>query len=501
VITLNGSDTVRIEKCFAYIDAGAVAMDASEGDISGRMVITSDLDSCTTGIYTIEYNVTDASGNAAMTVRRTIIVVLDKTPPILTLNPGGTGCIQADRTNPPYVDPGATAIDPKNLTNLTSAIVVTGEVNTRKVGTYTLTYSVKDVAGNETVQIRTVCVEDTKGPEIDATKGPTEIQIGSVWVDQTTVSDKYDDNPVMTETWGTTNGKVNTLVRASYPVTYTAIDATGNPAVPQSRTYRVDDFVPPVINLNTLNTVYHEVRTKYMSVAPDVTDNYYSNTQVSLTLVSTNVLENTLGTYSEVFEAVDGSLNVTRKTRTVIVVDTKAPSIWGESIHGCVGTPINPMWGLSTTDNYNSPTQLKPFIEIINQNVDPTNEGIYTITYKVTDLSNNVSDPFTRLVVYTYWPRCFDNSVGIDNVANVEESVNLYPNPSTGLVTLDLQGALAKNATLSVYNAMGQVVMTKTYNEAMGKYDINLSDVSTGVYTVRLVADGVIVTKRVTIAH
>jgi hypothetical protein len=464
------------------------------------MVSISDLDSCTTGIYTIEYNVTDASGNPAISKKRVIIVVLDKTPPVLVLNPGGTGCIEAARTNAPYVDPGATAVDPKNLTNLTSAIVVTGEVNTRKVGTYDLVYYVQDIAGNSTTQTRTVCVADTKGPLIDTTIGTTKIQIGTLWADQTTVWDAYDDKPVMTRVDGT-NGAPNSLVRASYPVTYTAVDEYGNPSIPVSRTYRVDDYIPPVINLNTLPTVYHEVRTKYISVQPDAVDNYYSSTEVSLTLISTTVLENTLGTYYEVYEAVDGSLNVTRKTRTVVVVDTKAPTIWGETIYGCVGTNCNPMWGLATTDNYNSPQQLKPFIEVISQNVDPTNAGIYTINYKVTDLSNNVSDVFQRLVIYTYWPNCRDNSTDIDKVPSVEESVNLFPNPSTGLVTLDLKGSIAKNATVNVYNAMGQVVFTQAYDEAAGKYEINLSNVSTGVYTVRLVADGVTVTKRVTIAH
>jgi len=499
VITLNGADTVRIEKCFAYTDLGAVATDASEGNISSRMVIISDLDSCTTGIYTIEFNVTDASGNKALPKRRTIIVVLDKTPPTLTLNPGSSGCLEAKRDNGPYVDPGATAVDPKNLTNLTSAIIVTGTVNTRLVGTYVLTYTVQDVAGNVTIKTRTVCVADTKGPKISA-NGPTKVQIQSIWIDQTIVEDDYDNNPVMTKNWGVTNGAVNTLVRASYPVTYTAVDATGNVATPVAVTYRVDDFIAPVINLNTFDIVYHEVRTPYSSVSASVSDNYYTGSAVSLNKIFSDVNANVLGTYTEVYEAVDGSLNATQKTRTVIVQDTKAPSVWGGVIHACVGDNIWPMWGISTKDNYYSPSQLKPLVEIVNQNVDPTNEGIYTITYRVTDPSGNISDEFTRLVYYTYWPSCYNSTSGIKAVST-EEAVNVYPNPSTGVVNIDLQGALAKNATVNVYNAMGQIVLTQNFNEVLGKYEINLSNQASGIYTIKLIADGQVISKRVTIVH
>jgi PKD repeat protein len=496
-ITLNGSDTVRIEKCGAYTDAGAVAMDASEGNISSRLVATSDLDSCTAGIYTIEYNVTDASGNDAIPVRRTIIVVLDKTPPTLTLSPTAPGCIQATRTTPAYIEPGYSAANTNPFLDLTTSVIVTGNVNTKVPGIYVLTYSVKDVAGNETVKTRTVCVEDTKAPTINQ-NGTTNVQINSVWIDQTSASDELDNTPTLTRTWDNTNGPLNTLVRATYTATYTAEDDYSNVSAPVVRAYRVDDFIPPVISLNTFDIVYHEVRTAYNSIPASVSDNYYDNTQVSITKTAGNVNPNVLGTYSETFEAVDGSGNKTTKTRTVVVQDTKAPSVWGEVIHGCVGEKIWPWWGLSTQDNYYSPAQLKPLIEIIRQNVDETNEGLYSITYRVTDPSGNTSNEFTRMVVYTYWPKCTNSTVDVKDI-DINNTVTVYPNPSNGLVTIDLKGNLAQNANIEVYNAMGQLVFNKTYTEVAGKYNVDLTNEATGVYTVKLIANGATVTKRVVI--
>jgi PKD repeat protein len=494
VITLLGNDTVRVEVGTTYNDAGATAYDASEGDISSQIVTTNDLDINTTGQYTYEYNVTDKSGNKAVTVTRFVIVVTDLTKPVLTLNPGNSGCIEARKDNAPYVDPGATATDNKAPFNLTSAIVTSGSVDSRWAGSYTITYKVTDVAGNFVTKTRTVCVTDTKAPVID-TLGDARIQIGSVWFDQTVATDAYDNNVTLSKTWGF-NGPVNTVIRKTYPVVYNAKDSSGNAAASVARNYRVDDFIAPVISLNTFDVVSHPVRTPYNSIPPSVSDNYYGPGQVSLVRISSNVDENVLGTYQEVFEAIDGSGNVTRRTRTVKVEDNESPRIWGEVIHGCVGENIWPMWGLSTSDNYNSPAQLKSLIEIVSQNVNPWEEGVYYITYRVTDLSGNTSEDFTRYVYYTYWPRCFNSTVSV-NTQSVDETVNVYPNPTSGVVTLDLKGSMAQTAKVEVYNAMGQMVMNQNYSEAASKFEINLSGNATGVYTIKLISEGTVVTKRV----
>lgn len=162
VITLIGKDTVRIEVGSTYNDSGATAFDNSSGDLTSKIIMTSNLDVNITGIYTVEYNIKDSSGNNAIPVFRIIIVMNDLTLPIITLNPGNTGCIELDCYNPPYVDPGAIALDNKAPFNLTSSIIVSGYVDTRKIGIYTLTYNVQDPAGNKAIPVtRNVCVEKT----------------------------------------------------------------------------------------------------------------------------------------------------------------------------------------------------------------------------------------------------------------------------------------------------------------------------------------------------
>src|SRR5699024_1954807 len=54
-----------------------------------------------------------------------------------------------------YEEPGATAEDNVDG-DLTDDIEITGDVNTNKVGDYTITYTVSDTAGNETVEKRQI---------------------------------------------------------------------------------------------------------------------------------------------------------------------------------------------------------------------------------------------------------------------------------------------------------------------------------------------------------
>lgn len=59
---------------------------------------------------------------------------------------------------------GATATDDRDG-DLTSKIETTGKVDTKKAGTYKITYTVKDAAGNTATATRTVIVKEDKKPE------------------------------------------------------------------------------------------------------------------------------------------------------------------------------------------------------------------------------------------------------------------------------------------------------------------------------------------------
>ena len=74
MITLLGEATVTLEVGTSYTDSGATASDNYDGDITSNIVSVNTVDTSTIGTYTVTYNVSDANGNAAAEVTRTVNV-------------------------------------------------------------------------------------------------------------------------------------------------------------------------------------------------------------------------------------------------------------------------------------------------------------------------------------------------------------------------------------------------------------------------------------------
>jgi hypothetical protein len=80
VITLVGDNPVEVYEGATYTDAGATASDDVDGDLTASIVVVNPVDTSVIGEYTITYNVSDAAGNPATEVTRTVNVVADPCP-------------------------------------------------------------------------------------------------------------------------------------------------------------------------------------------------------------------------------------------------------------------------------------------------------------------------------------------------------------------------------------------------------------------------------------
>ena len=61
VITLLGSDPVTVEVGSPYVDAGATAWDALDGDLTASIVTVNPVNTAVVGTYVVTYDVTDSS--------------------------------------------------------------------------------------------------------------------------------------------------------------------------------------------------------------------------------------------------------------------------------------------------------------------------------------------------------------------------------------------------------------------------------------------------------
>ena len=75
ILTLVGEDLIYIDQGSNYFDAGATALDNYDGDITENITVTGEVDTESFGPYTLIYDVMDSSGNMAISISRTVIVM------------------------------------------------------------------------------------------------------------------------------------------------------------------------------------------------------------------------------------------------------------------------------------------------------------------------------------------------------------------------------------------------------------------------------------------
>lgn len=154
VITLNGEADLKISTGEEYVEAGFVANDDCEGDISDKVVVSGEVDTAKNGSYVITYAVKDSYGNECVINRN--VTVQDITPPTISLKGDKNQYIKIGST---YSDPGFSALDTVDG-DMTDKVQVSGSVDTSKIGSYTINYKVTDSSGNSNSVSRQIYVFD-----------------------------------------------------------------------------------------------------------------------------------------------------------------------------------------------------------------------------------------------------------------------------------------------------------------------------------------------------
>jgi Metallo-peptidase family M12B Reprolysin-like/GEVED domain/Bacterial surface protein, Ig-like domain/MAM domain, meprin/A5/mu/Secretion system C-terminal sorting domain len=319
VITLLGASTVNVNIGSIYTEQGATATDNIDGDITASIVITGSVNTSIAGAYLVNYNVSDAAGNAATQVTRTVNVVADTTAPVITLIGPSSITLSLGSI---YTEQGATATD--NIDgDITASIVITGSVNTSIAGTYLVNYNVSDAAGNAATQVtRTVTIDpDTTVPVIILVGASIiNLNVGNTYTEQgATATDNIDGDITANIVIG--GDVVNTNIAGIYVITYNVSDAAGNTATQVIRTVNVvADTTAPIITLVGAPTINLNVGDTYTEQGAIATDNIDGDITASIVIGGSTVNTNVAGTYVVTYNVSDAAGNTaTQVTRTVTV--------------------------------------------------------------------------------------------------------------------------------------------------------------------------------------
>ena len=152
--------------------------------------------------------------------------------PIITILGGNPATVELGTT---YVDAGAT-------TNEGTISIISNNIDTNLVGSYSIVYSATDAAGNTSTATRTVNVVDTTAPEVTLTGAATvTVELGGTYTELGATATDASGTVAVVIT-----GTVDTDAVGSYTVIYSSTDASGNEGT-ATRTVNVVDTTAPVI--------------------------------------------------------------------------------------------------------------------------------------------------------------------------------------------------------------------------------------------------------------
>jgi hypothetical protein len=369
-ITLNGDNPMSLAVGAVYSEPGATAIDNIDGTLTSKIIITGTVSTAQEHTDTVTYTVSDRAGNKTTEKRAVTIykpLVKDTIPPVIVLRGSMDTSVKVGNS---FVDPGYTASD--NIDgNVTANIIVSGSVNTAAVGTYTLTYTVSDKAGNNAVpQTRIVRVlKQGGGPDVTppvitlkpriAGRDPTApdtVKVGSgpyidpgfVAIDD--VDGNVSANVAITELYGKTL-PINTSAAGAYTLKYTVSDKAGNTASVTRDVFVVgvsNDKTAPVINLTPpLKDSVGEGR-RYVDPGYSATDDVDGNISAKVqrafknssgAAVDSNNFFTAMGQYSITYTVSDMAGNqATPQSRTITVFDTTRDT---SSLRAKYGLPLS----------------------------------------------------------------------------------------------------------------------------------------------------------------
>ena len=378
-ITIRGDDEVTLALGQPYNDLGADCFDGTD-----RLLVSikNPVNINAHDTYIVEYSCTDTDGNKAIAYRT--VIVGDVNAPVITVPGDNPATVLEGKT---YTDAGATCRD-----GIDGVIIPTSnasDVDTETPGTYTITYTCTDNAGNKATAYRTVIVESNTPPTL------------TIWNHRPSVGESdhpsYASDAICTDA---EDGNISNLVTTSVSVrndratiTYSCMDSHGN-TVKKIRQVPVTDTEPPTVVVTGQPVVEIIAGSPYDDAGATCTDDRPNATV--MTTFST-VDPTTPGTYTVFYECTDAAGNKASGVRTVHVRPVPDPGM--ETNLYPVLTVPGPVT-LTVGDDFEAPSatctdhedgNLNDEIDVDANSVNTEQVGRYTVFYTCTDSDGNLA--------------------------------------------------------------------------------------------------------------
>ncbi|MBC2195384.1 LPXTG cell wall anchor domain-containing protein [Listeria booriae] len=287
---------------------------------------------------------------------------------------------------------GVSATDPEDG-NLSSNVKITAnDVDTTKEGVYHVTYSVTDSDGNTTTKQVTVTVTSNDAPTIEATDHTLKKGAKFDPMADVTATDAEDGN--LTKEIKITANDVDTSQEGTYHVTYSVTDSDENTTTKEITVTVTSNDAPTITATDkTLKRGDTFDALAEVSAADKEDGDLTSNIQV----IANDVNPDQEGTYSVTYSVTDSDNNTTTKQINVTVTSNELPVITATDHTIKKGSNFDPMSEVSATDKEDG--DLTDAIKITANNVNTNKEGIYQITYSVTDSDDNTTTKDVTVIV------------------------------------------------------------------------------------------------------
>nr|WP_269089185.1 immunoglobulin-like domain-containing protein [Pradoshia eiseniae] len=368
------------------------AIDNVDGNITSKIKVSGKFNVNEVGIYKLKYSVVDKTKNKT-TVTRIITVKKDTEKPKITGASNKT-INYGDSFNPKK---GVKATDNIDGT-ITSLMKIKGTVKTKQVGTYKLTYTVKDKTGNQTIVIRKVHVVDKVSPILTGISDLT-ISAGGTFNPLAGIkaNDAADGNLTANIK---VEGKINLNKPGTYHLTYTVRDKSGNLTTANRRVKVVDRTAPVISGAETKMLQMFDTFDPMEGVR--ATDNCDGDLTSKIELEFDGFVDTTSvgSSWVLIYTVTDEAQNTAVMERWVEVTHRKAIVEGLKDVIISLGESFDPFEGVKATDKATGKDILSYLVvdsEVYRKIIEDNKAGTYSLEYWLRD-DKGYSDRFTRKV-------------------------------------------------------------------------------------------------------